>query len=88
MRFKTRMVGLATVALLAGAPTAVASTASLRDGTTVVYTGDAAGDTVTLSRDEGTSSYLVSDGDRRSRACASRPTARAGACSAAARRSS
>ena len=50
MRFKGGTVGLAMLALLVGAPAAMASTASLRNGTTVVYAGDAAGDTVTLSR--------------------------------------
>ncbi|MGZ8635323.1 MAG: calcium-binding protein, partial [Solirubrobacteraceae bacterium] len=50
MRSKAGMVGLAMVALLVGAPSALASTASLRGGTTVVYQGDAVADTVTLSR--------------------------------------
>ena len=50
MRFRTGTVGLAMLALLVAAPSALASTASLSGGTTVVYTGDADGETVTLSR--------------------------------------
>ncbi len=51
--------------LLMSAPAALASTASLRAGTTVVYQGDPAGDTVTLSRfvDEDRFYYLVTDSD-------------------------
>jgi Ca2+-binding RTX toxin-like protein len=53
VRFKAATVGLAMLALLAllvGAPAALASTASLRSGTTIVFVGDPTGDTVTLSR--------------------------------------
>ena len=50
MRFKGGTLGLAMLALLVCAPAAMASTASVRNGTTVVYAGDPAGDTVTLAR--------------------------------------
>jgi len=50
VRFRTGTVGLALLALLVCAPAALASTASLSGGTTVVYTGDPGGETVTLSR--------------------------------------
>ncbi len=59
------------LALLVGAPSALASTASLRDGATVVYQGDASADAVSLTRfvdTRGTSNpaddipyYIVSD---------------------------
>ena len=72
MRIKGGTVGLAMLALLVGAPAAMASTASLRSGTTVVYAGDPGADTVTLSRyvdNRGTSTpgddigyYIYSDG--------------------------
>ena len=65
MRFKGGTVGLAMLALLVGAPAAMAGTASLRNGTTVVYAGDAAGDTVTLSRyvdtENDVSYYIYTD---------------------------
>ena len=67
MRFKGGTVGLAMLALLVCAPAAMASTASLRNGTTVVYAGDPAADTVTLARYVDTRNnieyYLVTDND-------------------------
>jgi Ca2+-binding RTX toxin-like protein len=63
VRFKGGTVGLAMLALLVGAPAAMASTASLRSGTTVVYAGDAAADTVRLSRQvyNNTQYYIYTD---------------------------
>ena len=66
MRFKGGTVGLAMLAMLVGAPAASASTASLRDGGTVVYRGDPAADTVTLWRyvnNSGDQYYLLTDTD-------------------------
>ena len=50
MRFKGGTVGLAMLALLVCAPAALAGTASLSGGTTIVFTGDSTADTVTLAR--------------------------------------
>src|SRR3954471_18317243 len=48
---------MALLALLVAAPAASASTASLRNGSTVVYQGDAGADRVTLGR------FVTEDGD-------------------------
>jgi RTX calcium-binding nonapeptide repeat (4 copies) len=66
VRSKGGTVGLAMLALLVAAPAASASTASLADGgNTVVYDGDAVGDSVTLARfvdtDHDQAYYLVTD---------------------------
>jgi hypothetical protein len=64
VRLKGGMVGMVMAAALVGAPSASAATASLRGGNTVVYQGDTAKDTVTLSRyvdNRGNQYYLVTD---------------------------
>jgi Ca2+-binding RTX toxin-like protein len=63
VRFKAGTVGLAMLALLVGAPAALASTASLRSDGTVVYQGDPTADSVTFSRyvSGGNAYYFVTD---------------------------